>query len=94
MSFTCKKVLRQYEDDWGTIQPKGWEVGFDEFMGGTDNIVRYRVVARLENAIDAACLCNFLNGGEGRLVPEPDKMWDNHVAKLLGNNLPEYNDAI
>jgi hypothetical protein len=66
-----------------------WEVGFDEFMGGTDDNVRYQVVARLENATDAACLCNFLNGGEGRRVLRPDDLRDDHVAKLLGNNLPE-----
>ena len=94
MSFTCKRVVRHYDDDECTMRHESWEVGFDEFMGGSDNEVRYQVVARLENATEAACLCNFLNGGEGRVVPKPEKMLDNHVAKLLGNNLPEYNDAI
>ena len=89
MSFTCKRVVRHYEDDEGTMRHESWEVGFDEFMGGTDNEVRYQVVARLENAIDAALLCNFLNGGKHCRVPDPDDMWDSHVARLLGNNLPE-----
>ena len=89
MSFTCKRVLRHYTDDEGTMLHESWEVGFDEFMGGADNEVRYQVVSRLESATDAAFLCNYLNGGKNSKVAWPADLAFDHVANLMGQNLPE-----
>ena len=94
MSFTCKRVFRYYAEGAATMRHVGWEVGFDEFMGGTSNEVKYQVVARLEDSVQAAQLCNFLNGGDTRTASNSAVVAYDHIALLLGKNLPEHDERL
>ena len=85
MSFTCKRTFEYYDEGKGAVRHERWVVGFDEFMG--DNEVKYQVVARLDDPVQAAQLCNFLNGGDIRTASNSSRVAHDHITLLLGKNL-------